>query len=268
MRKYILIMIFFFALFGIGNKVVYAVESDGDFQYEELENGVAIYAYNGAATEVTIPSYLDEQPVIQINDYAFLLSNSVEKIIIPSTVKTIEANAFIGATNLKEVICASKDVVFETEESKESTTDSEKTSYKVKVDSSVETVKETKKKNESSLTETKTTATEIAGMDDTVETKTVEGKSTVTVNEKNQLVSIDENGNEVVLDDTKKYTLQTDSEGNTQIVDENGKTVTKSLSTAANGNKIVIILIIVIIFIGIVLLIGRKKIKRYTKCRK
>ncbi len=43
----------------------------------------------------------------------FLLCNSVEKIIVPSTVTTIHANAFSGAGNLKNVVLASSDTKIE-----------------------------------------------------------------------------------------------------------------------------------------------------------
>ena len=97
---------------------VYAAEYYGDFQYEESEDSVAVYSYNGAEKEVSIPAYIKDKPVTEIKDYAFLLCNSVEKIIVPSTVKTIGGNAFSGVSNLKEVVYIPEDTkVGETEES-------------------------------------------------------------------------------------------------------------------------------------------------------
>ena len=55
----------------------------------------------------------ESKAVTEINDYAFLLCNSVEKIIVPSTVTTIHANAFSGAGNLKSVVLASADTKIE-----------------------------------------------------------------------------------------------------------------------------------------------------------
>lgn len=106
-------MICIFALLIVAKSNVYAAEYYGDFQYEESEDSVAIYSYNGADKEVSIPAYIKEKPVTEIKDYAFLLCGSVEKIIVPSTVKTIEANAFSGASNLKEVVLASEDTKIE-----------------------------------------------------------------------------------------------------------------------------------------------------------
>lgn len=93
----------------LGSTQVYAAEYYGDFQYEDNGENASIYAYNGSDKEVTIPAYINDKAVTEINDYAFLLCNSVEKIIVPSTVTTIHANAFSGAGNLKSVVLASAD---------------------------------------------------------------------------------------------------------------------------------------------------------------
>lgn len=97
----------------LGSMQVYAAEYYGNFQYEDNGENVSIYAYNGSDKEVTIPAYINDKAVTEINDYAFLLCNSVEKIIVPSTVTTIHANAFSGAGNLKNVVLASSDTKIE-----------------------------------------------------------------------------------------------------------------------------------------------------------
>lgn len=97
----------------LGSTQVYAAEYYGDFQYEDNGENASIYAYNGSNKEVTIPAYINGKAVTEIKDYAFLLCNSVEKIIVPSTVTTIHANAFSGAGNLKSVILASADTKIE-----------------------------------------------------------------------------------------------------------------------------------------------------------
>lgn len=100
-------------LYLLGSMQVYAAEYYGNFQYEDNGENVSIYAYNGSDKEVTIPAYINDKAVTEINDYAFLLCNSVEKIIVPSTVTTIHANAFSGAGNLKNVVLASSDTKIE-----------------------------------------------------------------------------------------------------------------------------------------------------------
>ena len=178
----------------LGNMQVYAAEYYGNFQYEDNGENVSIYAYNGSDKEVTIPAYINGKAVTEINDYAFLLCNSVEKIIVPSTVTTIHTNAFSGAGNLKSVVLASSDTQIEdsnentdkkdTDEngnnnsqsnntgdstsSKDNKTDTKNTGsnststanvtpqYKVTVDSSVDTAAEEKKLAEKYSTENKT----------------------------------------------------------------------------------------------------------------
>ena len=105
------VCICFLCLFG--SMRVYAAEYYGDFQYEDNGENASIYAYNGSNKEVTIPAYINGKAVTEIKDYAFLLCNSVEKIIVPSTVTTIHANAFSGAGNLKNVVIASADTKIE-----------------------------------------------------------------------------------------------------------------------------------------------------------
>ena len=178
----------------LGNMQVYAAEYYGNFQYEDNGENVSIYAYNGSDKEVTIPAYINGKEVTEINNYAFLLCNSVKKIIVPSTVTTIHANAFSGAGNLKNVVLASADTKIEdsnentdkkdTDEngnnnsqsnnigdstnSKDNKTDIKNTGsnststanvtpqYKVTVDSSVDTAAEEKKLAEQYSTENKT----------------------------------------------------------------------------------------------------------------
>ena len=188
------VCICFFCL--LGSMRVYAAEYYGNFQYENNGENVSIYAYNGSDKEVTIPAYINDKAVTEINDYAFLLCNSVEKIIVPSTVTTIHANAFSGAGNLKNVVLASSDTKIEdsnentdkkdtdkkdTDENGKSNpsdatdnknghnsgnkdagnanpsgTSNNQSNYKVTVDSSVDTAAEEKKLAEQYSTENKT----------------------------------------------------------------------------------------------------------------
>ena len=228
----------------LGNMQVYAAEYYGSFQYEDNGENVSIYAYNGSDKEVTIPAYINGKEVTEINNYAFLLCNSVEKIIVPSTVTTIHANAFSGAGNLKSVVLASADTKIEdsnentdkkdTDEngnnnsqsnnigdstnSKDNKTDIKNTGsnststanvtpqYKVTVDSSVDTAAEEKKLAEQYSTENKTddgttvknsdtekqsSGTEIAGIDEGLDTDEIAISSNAdTVSEKSQSMPV------------------------------------------------------------------------------
>ena len=193
-KNMILTVVCFCFLCLLGSTQVYAAEYYGDFQYEDNGENASIYAYNGSIKEVTIPAYINGKAVTEIKDYAFLLCNSVEKIIVPSTVTTIHTNAFSGAGNLKSVVLASADTKIEdsnentdnkdTDEngnnnsqsnnigdstsSKDNKTDTKNTGsnststanvtpqYKVTVDSSVDTAAEEKKLAEQYRTENKT----------------------------------------------------------------------------------------------------------------
>lgn len=193
-KNMILTVVCFCFICLLGSTQVYAAEYYGDFQYEDNGENVSIYAYNGSDKEVTIPAYINGKAVTEINDYAFLLCNSVEKIIVPSTVTTIHTNAFSGAGNLKSVVLASADTKIEdsnentdkkdTDEngnnnsqsnnigdstsSKDNKTNTKNTGsnststanvtpqYKVTVDSSVDTAAEEKKLAEQYRTENKT----------------------------------------------------------------------------------------------------------------
>ena len=185
-KNMILTVVCFCFICLLGSTQVYAAEYYGDFQYEDNGENVSIYAYNGSDKEVTIPAYINGKAVTEINDYAFLLCNTVERIIVPSTVTTIHTNAFSGAGNLKSVVLASADTKIEdsnentdkkdTDENGKSNssdatdnktntknTGSNSTStanvtpqYKVTVDSSVDTAAEEKKLAEQYRTENKT----------------------------------------------------------------------------------------------------------------
>ncbi|MEG0391719.1 MAG: hypothetical protein RR626_03025 [Anaerovoracaceae bacterium] len=81
-----------------------AVSSYGDFEYDETDAVVSIHSYLGNAKEVAIPAAIEGKPVIEIQDYAFLFCDMVEKIIVPDTVTYIGQYAFDGAPGLISVV--------------------------------------------------------------------------------------------------------------------------------------------------------------------
>lgn len=261
------VCICFLCLFG--SVQVYAAEYYGNFQYEDNGENISIYAYNGSDKEVTIPAYINGKAVTEINDYAFLLCNSVEKIIVPSTVTTIHTNAFSGAGNLKSVVLASSDTQIEdsnenadkkdTDEngnnnsqsnntgdstsSKDNKTDTKNTGsnststanvtpqYKVTVDSSVDTATEKKKPAEQYRTENKT-----------------------------------DDGTTVKNSDTKKQSSGTEIAGIDEGLDADEIAISSSADTASEKSQSIpvwgIILLIVVAAIavaGTVLFIRKKK---------
>lgn len=253
----------------LGSMQVYAAEYYGNFQYEDNGENVSIYAYNGSDKEVTIPAYINGKAVTEINDYAFLLCNTVERIIVPSTVTTIHTNAFFGAGNLKSVVLASSDTQIEdsnenadkkdTDEngnnnsqsnntgdstsSKDNKTDTKNTGsnststanvtpqYKVTVDSSVDTATEKKKPAEQYRTENKT-----------------------------------DDGTTVKNSDTKKQSSGTEIAGIDEGLDADEIAISSSADTASEKSQSIpvwgIILLIVVAAIavaGTVLFIRKKK---------
>lgn len=87
------------------------MEIDGDYQYDDSIVGFAtITKYTGTATEVTIPTTLGGRKVVAIGAGAFNGNTTVQKIIIPMTVTTIESGneaatyTFGGCSSLTEVV--------------------------------------------------------------------------------------------------------------------------------------------------------------------
>ncbi len=58
-----------------------------------VDNGI-ITAYNGTATEVVIPAYIDNVEITGIGEHAFSNKATITSIVIPQTVKTIGSWAF------------------------------------------------------------------------------------------------------------------------------------------------------------------------------
>lgn len=80
----------------------YAEGSDADFTWETVEGGVAITAYTGTATAVTVPAQLGGQNVVEIGEGAFA-DAAVTGVSLPDTVVTINKQAFYYCLALVEV---------------------------------------------------------------------------------------------------------------------------------------------------------------------
>lgn len=83
--------------------------TSGDYEYRvwlEQYGGyseVAITGYNGTATNISIPEYLDDMPVTKICENAFFNCNKLTGVTIPDSVKNIQAGAFLNCNSLKEI---------------------------------------------------------------------------------------------------------------------------------------------------------------------
>jgi hypothetical protein len=76
-------------------------ESDFEFQYEN--GGVTITGYKGEATEIEIPSEIDERPILAIGDRVFSEKYNLKSITIPDSVKTIGNYAFYYCYGLTSI---------------------------------------------------------------------------------------------------------------------------------------------------------------------
>ncbi len=78
---------------------------------DETVEGICIVDYHGPYdSEIVVPDYIDDRPVIRIDNilnncyYKKEKQNAITKITLPSTLKEISANAFSNMTALKTVV--------------------------------------------------------------------------------------------------------------------------------------------------------------------
>ena len=73
-----------------------------EFEYESVDGGIKITAYNGDGGEVLIPEEIKGKSVVAIGEAAFDGSKA-EKITVPDSVKVIEKYAFRRCGKLEEI---------------------------------------------------------------------------------------------------------------------------------------------------------------------
>lgn len=78
------------------------MQSFGDFQYAEIEGGVAIIYCSSVDPVITVPSEIDGIKVTEIYPAAFS-ENKAEEIIFSEGITTIRKMAFMNCTNLKNI---------------------------------------------------------------------------------------------------------------------------------------------------------------------
>lgn len=75
-----------------------------DIEYKVENNEIIVHKYNGASTQVEIPSDIDGYPVTEIADYAFHNCRSLQKVILPDSITTIGNHAFYDCRSLESMV--------------------------------------------------------------------------------------------------------------------------------------------------------------------
>lgn len=84
-----------------------------DFNVKISGSGIHIVSYTGSDKNVEIPDTINSRKVIAIDKKAFYNNQSVVKIILPESLKTVGNKAFANCKNLKEVTFNSEYTNFE-----------------------------------------------------------------------------------------------------------------------------------------------------------
>ena len=83
----------------------YKVHKELTFKLNNNKDGYILTSASGCADSViNIPSIYNDLPVVEIYELAFNNLNTVERVLIPDTVTSINLYAFMGCTSLKEIV--------------------------------------------------------------------------------------------------------------------------------------------------------------------
>ena len=77
-------------------------ESDFNYDLNKEGTGVVIQSYKGKATNVVIPSVIEDFPVVELDEYAFS-KTTVESVVIPDSVTELGSKVFQNCQFLKKV---------------------------------------------------------------------------------------------------------------------------------------------------------------------
>lgn len=80
------------------------ISSSKDFNYEKVNGGYTITGYNGNDEIVVIPSTYNNLPIVEIGKQAFFKNNTIIKVVLPNTIKTVREAAFYQMSNLQSVV--------------------------------------------------------------------------------------------------------------------------------------------------------------------
>lgn len=77
-----------------------------------VQSGFCYKKYTGQEREVQLPESVDGSPLSTIGAKAFLSCKSVERLVLPSTLETVEDWAFAHMKHLREVVFPAKEIIF------------------------------------------------------------------------------------------------------------------------------------------------------------
>ena len=111
-KKTVALLLVFCTLFSLCP--LYPVAEDS-FAYTQEEGGVTITSWNkDDAFTVKVPESIDGVPVVAIGKGAFENCSSIYEIILPDSVVSIDASAFIGCVSLKAITVSENNPAFKT----------------------------------------------------------------------------------------------------------------------------------------------------------
>lgn len=114
-KKFISLLLSFVILLGItagfgistyadDEDVVVTTYTSGDFEYQLLDNGTAeITAYNGSATELVVPSEIDDDVVTSIGYCAFYKNSNLRNVSMGDCITNIGSWSFAYCGSLSQI---------------------------------------------------------------------------------------------------------------------------------------------------------------------
>ncbi len=74
-----------------------------NLDYEEKDGAIIINGYHGNEANLVLPTYINNLPVVAIDEYAFGEYDTLKSVVLPRRLETIFNSAFCLCTNLKQI---------------------------------------------------------------------------------------------------------------------------------------------------------------------
>ena len=75
---------------------LYMQQQSEDFIYQQTENGIQVILYNGNLYDVTIPEFIEGEPVTSLSDILFQHNETVRSVYLPDTITRIPNPAHLS----------------------------------------------------------------------------------------------------------------------------------------------------------------------------